>query len=141
MTVSVDPITGATDQNRPAPRRTLLLIDDDSLVGRLLGQAAEECGCEAIHTLTMSAFQGSFGACRPDIAAVDLCVPGYDGTEILRFLAAERFDGLVLIVSGLDHRLLDAALRLGTALGLNMVEPLAKPFRIEELAERLAVAR
>ena len=122
-------------------RPTLLLIDDDSMVGRLLAHAAEECGYEAVRTLTIASFRRAFNQGRPDVVAVDLCVPGYDGIEILRFLAAERFDGLVLIVSGLDHRILDAALRVGMAMGLTMAEPLAKPFRVEDLARRLGASQ
>ena len=76
----------------------------------------------------------------PDAVAVDLCVPGADGIEIIRLLAEEKYRGPVIIVSGLDQRILDAALRLGEAMGLNMAEPLAKPFRLEELADRLELA-
>lgn len=137
-----DPIEQSTGDGGPPEaieRRRLLLIDDDSMVGRFLGHAAEECGCEAVRTATMASFQRSFRETCPDIVAVDLSVPGYDGIEILRFLASEQFRGLVIIVSGLDHRILNAALRLGIALGLDMAEPLAKPFRLEELAQRLGV--
>ena len=121
----------------PTSRRRLLLIDDDSMVGRFLGHAAEDCGCEAVRTATIASFQLAFHEKRPEIVTVDLSVPGYDGIEVLRFLAGERFGGMVLIVSGLDHRILSSALRLGLSLGLNMAEPLAKPFRLEDLAQRL----
>jgi DNA-binding response OmpR family regulator len=136
MTAPIEPLIGSGAADSPR-RPRLLLIDDDSMVGRLLGHAAEECGCEAVRTLTMASFQRSFEQTWPDIVAVDLSVPGYDGIEILRYLAGERFTGLVLIVSGLDYRIRHAALRLGIALGLDMAEPLAKPFRLDELAERL----
>jgi DNA-binding response OmpR family regulator len=118
-------------------RPALLLIDDDSMVGRLLGHAAEECGCDAERTVSITGFHRAFVARVPDVVALDLWVPGEDGVELLRFLADEKFAGKVMIVSGLDHRILDAAMRLGQALGLDMVEPLAKPFRIDELARRL----
>ncbi len=75
----------------------------------------------------------------PDIVALDLWVPGEDGVELLRYLAERKFAGRVLIVSGLDQRILDAAMRFGQALGLNMAEPLPKPFRVEDLARRLTV--
>jgi hypothetical protein len=39
----------------------------------------------------------------------------------------------VLIISGFDRRILDSAFRLGSALGLQMVGPLEKPARLEEL--------
>lgn len=132
-----EPLIDTAGQSPLPVRPRLLLIDDDSMVGRLLGHAAEECGCDAVRTATMASFQLSFHEQLPDIVAVDLSVPGYDGIEILRFLAGEQFRGLVLIVSGLDHRILNAALRLGITLGLDMAEPLAKPFRLEDLAQRL----
>jgi len=80
------------------------------MIGRLLGHAAEKCGCDAVRAATMTSFQHSFHETRPDIVAVALSVPGYDGIKNLRFLAGEQFGGLVLIVSGLDHRILNAAL-------------------------------
>jgi hypothetical protein len=52
---------------------------------------------------------------------------------LLRFLAAEDYRSPVLIVSGFDRRVLDAAFRLGEALGLSMAGPLEKPVRLEQL--------
>jgi DNA-binding response OmpR family regulator len=131
-----------TADNDPAPRDgrpTLLLIDDDSLVGRFIVHAGEACGYRSLRTTGMAGFERLFRKERPDVVAVDLCVPGCDGIEIIRFLAAEAFAGTVVIISGLDRRVLDAALRLGKALKLRMAEPIAKPFRLDELARRLDV--
>jgi DNA-binding response OmpR family regulator len=118
----------------------LLVIDDDRMVGRLITHAAEECGFRASRTTSAETFGRSLREQMPDAVAVDLCVPGADGIEIIRLLAEEEYRGSVIIVSGLDQRILDAALRLGDAMGLNMAEPLAKPFRFGELADRLALA-
>ena len=43
----------------------------------------------------------------------------------------------MLIVSGFDRRVLESAFRLGEALGLNMVGPVEKPVRLEELEAML----
>ncbi len=67
------------------------------------------------------------------MVALDLGMPGMDGVELLRFLAAEGCKAPVLIVSGFDRRVLDSAFRLGQALGLDMCGPLEKPVRLEEL--------
>lgn len=115
----------------------LLVIDDDRMVGRLITHAAEECGFRASRTTSAEAFSQSLREQMPDAVAVDLCVPGADGIEIIRLLAEEKYRGSVIIISGLDQRILDASLRLGEALGLNMADPLAKPFRFDELADRL----
>jgi DNA-binding response OmpR family regulator len=121
-------------------RPSLLLIDDDSMVGRFIAHAAEECGYRSVRTTSIDSFSRFLSNQAPDAVAVDLCVPGSDGVDVIRFLAEESYAGAVIIISGMDRRVLDAALRLGKALGLNMAEPLAKPFRLEELARRLPKA-
>jgi len=118
---------------------TLLLIEDDSMVGRFIAHAGEECGYRAIRTMRFERFASAFAERAPDAIAVDLCVPGADGVEVIRFLAAKQFKGPVLIISGLDPRVVASAMRLGQALGLAMAEPLHKPFRVDELARRLDV--
>ena len=127
----------AFDPPCPDSRPIFLLVDDDALVGRVIAHAAEEFGHRAIRSTGMEGFIQSFEAVRPDIVAVDLCVPGRDGVETIRFLANQDFRGTVLIISGLDGRVLEAALRLGKTLGLTMAEPIAKPFRIADFADRL----
>jgi DNA-binding response OmpR family regulator len=128
-----------SDRLRPREdmRPTLLLIDDDSMVGRFIAHAAEDNGYRAMRTTCIDSFGQFFRDEAPDAVAVDLCVPGRDGVEVLRFLAEAQYKGLVLIISGMDQRVLDAALRLGRALGLNMAQPLSKPFLVHEFASRL----
>jgi hypothetical protein len=52
---------------------------------------------------------------------------------LLRFLAGEDFKQPVLIISGFDRRILESAFRLGVTLGLQMVGPLEKPTRLEDI--------
>lgn len=127
------------DRVRPSDdhRPSLLLIDDDSMVGRFIAHAAEEHGYRAMRTTCIDSFGQYFRDQSPDVVAVDLCVPGRDGVEVIRFLAEARYSGKVIIISGMDRRVLDAALRLGRAMGLDMAEPLAKPFLVHDLAARL----
>jgi len=120
--------------------RSLLLIDDDSMVGRFIGHAAEECGYRATRTTGIESFRHQLRAGAPDAVALDLRIPGSDGIEIIRFLAEESYRGLVIVISGLEQRLVHAAVRLGEAMGLHMADPLQKPFRSEELARLLADA-
>jgi hypothetical protein len=47
----------------------------------------------------------------------------------------------VIIISGFDRRVLDSSMRLGSALGLNMVGPLEKPVRLQEVLDLLAEIR
>jgi DNA-binding response OmpR family regulator len=118
-------------------RRRLLLIDDELSVARFIAHAAEECGFEAIITVSAESFRSQYIACDPDVVVLDLALPRSDGVELLRFLAEEKSRSLVLPISGFDQRVLEAAMRLGTALGLRMTGPLQKPVRLQQLMEAM----
>jgi len=111
----------------------LLLVDDEPALAEFIASAARECGFEPILTANDEQFRERFLGDRPNMVALDLGMPGMDGVELLRFLAAEDYRSPVLIISGFDRRVLESAFRLGEALGLTMVGPLEKPVRLEEL--------
>jgi DNA-binding response OmpR family regulator len=115
----------------PQPR--LLLIDDEPALAEFLANAATASGFDPIVTARDDEFQQSFIANRPEMVALDLGMPGMDGVELTRFLADQEYRGPVLIVSGFDRRVLESAFRLGEVLGLNMVGPVEKPVRFEQL--------
>ena len=112
----------------------LLLIDDEPALAEFLATAAEDCGFVPRHHLARRGIpRANSSPMRPDMVALDLGMPGMDGVELLRFLAEQDYRSPVLIVSGFDRRVLESAFRLGEALGLDMVGPLEKPVRLEEL--------
>lgn len=115
----------------------LLLVDDEPALAEFIASAARECGFEPILTANDEEFRERFLGDPPNMVALDLGMPGMDGVELLRFLAAEGFRSPVLIISGFDRRVLESAFRLGEALGLTMVGPLEKPVRLEELESLL----
>lgn len=115
----------------------LLLIDDEPALAAFVARAADLCGFDPMIADHDQQFRDSFREKRPQMVALDLGMPGMDGVELLRFLADEGFEEPVLIISGFDRRVLDSAFRLGTALGLQMVGPLEKPARLEQLEEIL----
>jgi DNA-binding response OmpR family regulator len=117
-------------------RPRLLVIDDEPALAEFVAQVAGDCGFDATLTANDRDFRDQFVTNRPDLVALDLGMPGMDGVELLRFLAAENHTAPVLIISGFDRRVLESAFRLGEALGLTMIGPLEKPVRADEL-ERL----
>src|SRR6266567_2903033 len=123
----------------PQPR--LLLIDDEPALAEFLANAARTSGFEPIVTARDDEFREAFVASRPEMVALDLGMPGMDGVELIRFLAEQDYRGPVLIVSGFDRRVLESAFRLGETLGLNMVGPVEKPVRFEELEELLGTLK
>ena len=119
----------------------LLLIDDEPALAAFVAKAADMCGFEPVIADRDQQFRDLFQAERPQMVALDLGMPGMDGVELLRFLATESFKEPVLIISGFDRRVLDSAYRFGEALGLQMVGPLEKPARLEQLEEILIQLR
>jgi DNA-binding response OmpR family regulator len=115
----------------------LLLIDDEPALAAFVAKAADMCGFDPMIAEQDEEFRESFRARRPHMVALDLGMPGMDGVQLIRFLADEGFQEPVLIISGFDRRVLDSAFRLGTTLGLQMVGPLEKPARLEQLEEIL----
>jgi CheY-like chemotaxis protein len=134
----------ATPGNLPEQstrRLSLLLAEDNPLVAYVLASAVEECGCIALKTNSWATFVEGLDAHEPDGVALDLSIRGCDGGQILRELAQRSYSGMVLIVSGLDSQQIEDARLLGLSLGLHMAEPLAKPFRYDDLAERLKLLK
>ena len=115
----------------PLPR--LLLIDDEPALAAFVAKEADMCGFDPLITSHDQEFRDRFHEHRPQMVALDLGLPGMDGVELLRFLADQEYLEPVLIISGFDRRILESAFRLGSALGLQMVGPLEKPARLEEL--------
>ncbi len=118
--------------------RQLLLIDDEPAFGRFIAHAAEAGGYAAHVTLSAEPFMQKYRELRPDAVTIDLAMPQVDGVELLRFLAEEKCTAPVIIVSGFDRRVLESSMRLGAALGLKMVGPLEKPFRLQDFLDLLA---
>jgi len=111
----------------------LLLIDDEPALAAFVAKAADMCGFEPVIAESDQQFRDRFHENHPQMVALDLGMPGMDGVELLRFLADQEYRDPVLIISGFDRRVLESAFRLGVTLGLNMVGPLEKPARLEEL--------
>lgn len=122
-------------------RPRLLLIDDEPALAAFVANAAALSGFDPVVANDDTLFRELFAAERPGMVALDLGMPGMDGVELLRFLSAQSFDGPVLIISGFDRRVLESAFRLGEALGLEMIGPLEKPVRLQELEHLLTEHR
>ena len=116
----------------------LLMCDDEPDVGTFVRRIAEDLGYEVHFTARADQFGRLYRDVRPDVVILDLVMPGTDGIELLRFLAEERSPARILLMSGFDPRMREAARLLGEAHALNMVGTVAKPVRAAELRRLLA---
>jgi EAL domain-containing protein (putative c-di-GMP-specific phosphodiesterase class I) len=106
----------------------LLIIDGDERSASVLAAAAREAGFEPTR---VSAFEevaaDARGLERFAVLSFDLEQSGLDGIQILRLLGARHCASAVLLVSGLDRRVLDAARRFADAHALQVIGALEKP--------------
>ena len=115
----------------------LAVLDDDRHVATFIANVARESGHAVDVALTEAEFQAAFRDRRPDAVMLDLQLGPSDGIEQLRFLHAEAFDGPLVVMSGFDARVLNAAQELGQSLGLAILDALEKPIRVARLRDVL----
>jgi EAL domain-containing protein (putative c-di-GMP-specific phosphodiesterase class I)/ActR/RegA family two-component response regulator len=120
--------TNARVRRMSAPMAHVVVLDDDELVGASIGMVAEDAGFVATVTSSFDAFWAAVRDHRPSHVTLDLHMPEVDGVEVLRRLAAAGFRGSVIVTSGLDRRVLEAARLSVLEHGLYLAGVLPKPF-------------
>jgi CheY-like chemotaxis protein len=94
-----------SDEREPASegRRVHVLIVDDSDDQRhLLRRYFELAGCEVVTAESAETAIECYAAFSPDLAVVDLILPGMDGWHLSERIRADRPDCAVVITSVLD---------------------------------------
>jgi len=120
-----------------ADTRRILVVDDEPDIGRLIGLVATSIGYAVRLESDGQQFAEAFREFAPHVIMLDLTMPGVDGIECLRFLAEARADTQILIMSGFDERMLDAARRLASAQGLKVAGIVPKPIDMLSLERKL----
>jgi len=90
-------------------RDRLLAIDDEPGMGLFVRKVAEGCGCEVSTATDPISFQTLYQSLAPTVVVLDLIMPDADGIELLRFLANERSTAKIVIMSGFDRKVVEAA--------------------------------
>jgi EAL domain-containing protein (putative c-di-GMP-specific phosphodiesterase class I)/FixJ family two-component response regulator len=114
----------------------LLVVDDEVDVGEVIVEFGRRLGYDARLASSPETFDASYA---DHVAAVvlDLWMPGADGIELLRRLAARGSTARIVLVSGVEPRVLEAARAVAEDYGLNIVGTLSKPVRLADLAQLL----
>jgi len=117
-------------------QRSVLVIDDEPAIGEAIGLVAQDLGMTC-NVLT-SALQMD-KELDPGVTAIviDLMMPGMDGIEVVRLLAARNCRATIVLMSGHDRSVLRSVQEMARALGLRTAEPLQKPFRMADIRTML----
>ena len=125
----------------PTTPLRILLLDDDPFMLSLLADMLEDLGQLNVRSETdgRRALQ-ALPHYRPDLLVCDLSMPDMDGIEFLRQAADCSFGGAVVLLSGMDAGVRQAADTLARAHGLALLGTLGKPASPGALAAVLAQA-
>jgi EAL domain-containing protein (putative c-di-GMP-specific phosphodiesterase class I) len=110
----------------------VLVIDDDNVVCELVSALAMTMGLNCDATRDPATFLDRVTP-ETSLVLLDLMMPGMDGIEVLRLLGERRCKARILLMSGMDKRVLETAEKLAQSLGLAVVGHLQKPFPLPEL--------
>jgi EAL domain-containing protein (putative c-di-GMP-specific phosphodiesterase class I) len=118
----------------------LLVVDDEAAICTLIKRVAEPLGF-VVQSLTESArFLETVTAFQPSLLILDLKMPDCDGVQLLQQLKDGQSEAQVIVISGMDQRVLNTAEKLGRSQGLRMIGVLHKPLKRVELELKLTDA-
>lgn len=116
----------------PAPKSVFVLDDEESVL-YFLRKILDDSGLSVTTFSDVPTFEAALGERRPEFVMLDLALHADDGIGVLRQLAAIGYRGRIVVMSGVDERVLDAAARFGAERGLDIAGRLQKPFDIPRL--------
>ncbi|MDO8273022.1 MAG: EAL domain-containing response regulator [Gammaproteobacteria bacterium] len=116
----------------------ILVLDDESFMLKLLGRMLANLGYTAVSTCdnghaALALFDRPNDS--PNLILLDLNMPEMDGLEFVRHLVERHYIGSLLLVSGEDERMQQAAEKLARAHKITVLGHLHKPASAQGLAE------
>jgi CheY-like chemotaxis protein len=121
----------------PGSAGRLLVIDDEEGLLPCVREVGSIAGYAVMTTTNATYFLRYVREWQPTLIFLDLQMPDVDGVELMHSLAAYKFTGPIVLMSGCDPKVLRTVAELGAGLGLNMGGALAKPIRLETFRRSL----
>jgi DNA-binding response OmpR family regulator len=111
---------------------TILVVEDDDLMGSSLCRALNSSGYSATHVFTLAEARNSFSKEKPDLVLLDLSLPDGDGLDFCSEL--QRIDPSVPVIM-LTARVEEIDIVVGLSVGA--VDYVTKPFQLAVLIARV----
>jgi EAL domain-containing protein (putative c-di-GMP-specific phosphodiesterase class I) len=117
--------------------RIAYILDDEPEFRDFITQIASAAGFSTRSFGDVTALEMALTEGLPEVIVLDLSLGDSDGIDVIRSLAASRFGGAILLISGRDAETIDEVSKIGAHHGLTMLPFLQKPFLLEQFTERL----
>ena len=118
----------------------ILMLDDESFMLKLIGRLLANLGFTQVTSCDNGrAALTSFVSPNnpPELILLDLNMPEMDGVEFVRHLVERLYTGSLILISGEDERMLQAAVKLVRAHKIPVLGHLRKPVKPEALSALL----
>jgi EAL domain-containing protein (putative c-di-GMP-specific phosphodiesterase class I) len=126
-------------ESTPAGTRIAYILDDEPEVRDFITQIATGAGFSTRSFGNVTSLEMALTEVVPEIIVLDLSLGASDGIDVIRSLAASRFGGAILLISGRDAETIGEVHKIGIQHGLTMLPFLQKPFLIDQFTERLGL--
>lgn len=128
-----------TNSPEAAERRALqlLVVDDDATQRSLITVAAKQAGHEVTLAASCAEAINLLKSAHFDCVTLDLVLEDGDGVDVLREMAAAKYAGAVIVISGMEGPRRSAARAFARSLGMEL-QSLPKPLDLAALRISLA---
>lgn len=117
--------------------KKVLVLDDDPAVGATVVRLAKRLGftCSAIQSGAI--LPRALSETQASVLILDLSMPDMSGVDVIEQLATIESPPALVLLSGMDKRVLEAASRSAALLGLRTLGCLTKPFSSSDFEQVL----
>lgn len=121
----------------------VLVVDDDAFIRDMLADMLDTLGVGRVSaasdgTRAVAALESPHS--QPDVIICDLNMPGKDGFEVMELIAGKGYRGAVIVLSGMNERVLNSAAVMGRFHRLKVTGVLQKPVAPQALGQALVKA-
>lgn len=116
---------------------TLTIVDDERGFSEFIAEVAANLNYEPTIAESARSFLAGGGPDWPTVLFLDLQMPDVDGIAMLRALGGVGCTSKVVLASGMDARVLNAAAQVGKSAGLQIAGTIEKPVRAATVREVL----
>jgi DNA-binding NtrC family response regulator len=119
-------------------KQLAFVIDDEPDIRQFVAMTLAQHGFNTQGFPTAESALSALGDNHPAVIFVDVALLQSDAIDVLIGLGAKHYHGVVHLMSGGRHELIEAVQRLGVRHGVTFAPPLNKPFGCAAIAQAVA---